>query len=361
MKIVIDARESGTTSGRYVDKLLEYLQKIDPTNDYILLLKKHRLDMYHDIPSNFSVVECNIKEFTFGEQIGLAKLLYSLRPDLVHFPFVQQPIFYFGKVVTTMQDLTTMRFVNPTKNYVKFRVMQAVYYVVNQIVMRKSEHIITPTEFVKQDVMKTLHYNKSAKFTATLESSDDLPKPAEPMQELINKNFIMYVGRHQPHKNLPRLLRAHELLLEKHPNLLLAIVGKPDKTTELLRAEVKHPDKVVFTGFVCDQQLRWMYEHTAVYVFPSLSEGFGLPPLEAMRHGAPVVSSNATCIPEVCGDAALYFNPLVISDMANKISSVVVDRNIRVKLVSKGKEQVTKFSWKRMAEQTLKIYEGVSR
>ena len=363
MRIVFDARESGTTSGRYVDKLLENLQRIDSVNDYWLLLKSHRLETYTNMPANFHTIECNIKEFTFAEQFVLPRIMKKLRPDLVHFPMVQQPIFYRGKVVTTMQDLTTLRFRNPTKNQIFFWLKQRAYWLVNFIVPRKSKHVIAISEFTKQDVMKTLHFNRPEKFTVTLESADPMPKPAVPVAEMQDKKFIMYVGRHQPHKNLDRLIEAHQKLVSKHPELFLAIVGKKDKTTELLerKAQDRQYKNILFTGFVSDNQLRWLYEHTACYTFPSLSEGFGLPPLEAMIHGAPVAASNATCIPEVCGDGAVYFNPYDLDDMAQTIDCVISDKRLASELVEKGKKQVAKFSWLRMAEQTLKVYKNTIR
>jgi glycosyltransferase involved in cell wall biosynthesis len=359
MRIVFDGRESGTTSGRYVDKLLENLMQIDRENDYMLLLKKHRLAAYNDLPKNFRAIECNIKEFTFGEQLKLPFIIRRQKPDLVHFPFVQQPIFYFGRAVTTMQDLTTLRFTNPTKQRLKFWVMQRAYWLVNMIAIRKSKAILTPTEFVKHDIQKTLHHHRPEKITVTLESADAISAMPEEVRELVGKDYIMYVGRHQPHKNLERLIDAFALIQKSRPKLYLAIVGKPDATTELLAKKYAHVAQIVYTGFVSEGQLRWLYERTQAYVFPSLSEGFGLPPLEAMHHGAPVVASNASCIPEVCGEAALYFSPYSVKDMAMAILDVLNNKRLKVALIQKGKKRVGQFSWRRMAAQTLDVYKQV--
>lgn len=361
MRIVIDARESGTSSGRYVDKLLEYLQKIDSENQYVLLLKNHRLSAYQNMPKNFRAFECNIKEFTFAEQTKLASILYKLKPDLVHFPFVQQPLLYFGKTVTTMQDLTTLRFRNPTKNRIIFWLKQRIYWFVNFIAPRKSKHVIAISEFTKQDVMKTMHYNKPDKFTVTLESADFIEFPAEPIKSLVGKQFISYVGRHQPHKNLQRLVEAHHILRKDHPDVVLAIVGKMDELSHRLikKFQKKGYEGIEFTGFITDAQLKWLYQHTTCYVFPSLSEGFGLPGLEAMIHGAPVASSDATCLPEINGDGAIYFNPRDTKDMAAKISMVLSDKKLAYDLIYKGKKQASKYSWQRMAKQTLEVYKKV--
>ena len=112
-----------------------------------------------------------------------------------------------------------------------------------------------------------------------------------------------------------------------------------------------------FFGCASDDQLAWFYSNCVVYVFPSFMEGFGLPPLEAMRHGAPVVSSNATCLPEVLGDAALYFHPSNTADMVGSIQKIMDDKTLRRDLVAKGKKQVNKYSWERMAQQTLAGYD----
>jgi glycosyltransferase involved in cell wall biosynthesis len=171
----------------------------------------------------------------------------------------------------------------------------------------------------------------------------------------------MYVGRPTPHKNLPRLIEAFAQLQAKHPDLYLVLAGKKDANYKRIARDTKDKgiEQVVFTGFVTDGQLRWLYEHCAAYIFPSLSEGFGLPGLEAMANGAPVVSSNATSLPEVQGDAAHYFNPENVDDMAKAINAVLTKPELRKTLIERGRKQVAKFSWKRMAEQTLAVYKQV--
>ncbi len=361
-KIVIDARELRTSTGRYVERLLNYLQEVDTdlSHRYIVLLKPKDMESWTPKSKRFTKVACRYKEFTFGEQLGFAWQLYSLNASLVHFPMVQQPILYQRKAVTTMQDLTTLRFSNPSKNQLIFRFRQRVYRWVNLIAARKSKAIITPTEFVKDDVAKFTHTN-SRKITVTYEAGDSIDAKAEPIPELENVQYIMYVGRPTPHKNLERLIEAYAVLKEKHPDLHLVLAGKTDR---LFKRHASTVEKlgltdVHFTGFISDGRLRWLYENTAAYVFPSLSEGFGLPGLEAMSHKAPVVSSNATCLPEVYGDAAHYFDPLDTDDMVRGINDVLAKPELRKKLVANGTKQVGKYSWKRMAEQTLAVYNSV--
>lgn len=356
-KIVIDARESGTSTGRYVDKLIQYLHTLQPEHTIIVLTKAERLEFFATIAPSFVTIETPFKEFTFSEQIGLLRQLNGLEADLVHFPMVQQPVWYRKTVVTTMQDLTTIRFRNPTKNPVIFWTKQQVYKWLNKQVAKKSALLITPTQFVKDDVANYTHVNP-AKITVTLESADAITDAAEPLQTVGDKQFIMYIGRPTPHKNLGRLIEAFAQLQKTYPQLHLVLAGKKDANYALHEATIrtKQIPNVIFTDFISDGQLRWLYEHCKAYVFPSLSEGFGLPGLEAMKHGAPVVSSNATCLPEVHGDAAHYFDPHDVTDIAAKIGEVLDDPILREDLIKKGRKQAAKYSWERMAKQTLAVY-----
>jgi glycosyltransferase involved in cell wall biosynthesis len=362
MKIIIDARELRTSTGRYIERLLHYLQQIDDKHDYVVLLKPVDMHTWKPTNSRFTTVACPYKEFTFAEQFGLLRQLQQLHGDLVHFPMVQQPVLYRGQTVTTMNDLTTARFSNPTKNAVVFWCKQRIYRWLNRRVARKSAAILTYSEFVRQDVIDFTGAQPE-KFTVTPLSADPLRDDAIPFKQLEGRQFLLYIGRPLPHKNLGRLIDAFALLHQKHPELHLVLAGKKDGNYKIHEQAVQKQgiQNVLFTDFISDGQLRWLYENCAAYVFPSLSEGFGLPGLEAMVHGAPVVSSNATCLPEVYGEAALYFDPLSVTDMTAKITEVLNDEALRSNLIQKGREQVAKYSWRRTAEQTLEVYEKALR
>lgn len=358
VRIVIDARELNTSTGRYVSNLLIYLQKIDTVNKYLVLLTQTDYKTWKPQNKNFEKILCPVKEFTWAEQTELKKQIESLKPDLVHFAIVQQPIWYKGRTVTTMHDLTTTRFRNPSKNWLVFTFKQRVYKYVNKKVAKKSKFVIVPTKFVKEDIVKFAKINPN-KIAVTYESADFIEDPIEPIKKLQTKQFIFYLGRPQPHKNLKRLIQAFAVLKKQHPNLLLVLAGRRDsvydsyiKTAEQLGVK----DSVVFTGYVTEGQLKWLYKGCKAYIFPSLSEGFGLPGLEAMKHGAPVVSSDATCLPEVYGNAAYYFNPYDVGDIAKCINEVLINDGLRHSLIKKGLERSKKFSWQRMAEQTLQVY-----
>jgi len=357
-KIVIDARESGTSTGRYVDKLIEHLHKLAPKeHELVILTKSHRLEFMRSTAPSFKTVESNFKEFTFSEQLGFSKQISSLKPDLVHFSMVQQPVLYRGRVITTMHDLITVRFRNPSKNPVVFTVKQQVYKLVNKLAARKSRRILVPTEFVKQDVADFTHVS-SGKIIVTYEAGDKINDKPELVKGLESKQFIMYVGRPLPHKNLSRLIEAFQILQQSTPDLFLVLAGKKDVLYEEHERKVKEKGikNVIFTGFISDGQLRWLYEHTACYVVASLSEGFGLPGLEAMMNGAPVASSNYSCMPEVYGDAAEYFDPTDSRGVADAILRVIGDKTRANELRELGQAQASKYSWERMAKQTLEAY-----
>jgi glycosyltransferase involved in cell wall biosynthesis len=358
-RIAIDGRElGGSGTGRYVERLLHYLQTLDQENEYFVLMRPGYFNKWSPQNNNFTKVKSPHKEFTFSEQLGLLRQIRNLKLDLVHFPMVQQPVFYKGKAVTTMNDLTTLRFRNPSKNYLIFTIKRWVYWWVNKAVTRKSNALITFTKFVAQDVAEFAHVGKD-KITVINLAAEELAGEAEPISKLSGRDFIMFTGRPLPHKNLYRLIEAFANLREKHPDLLLAIIGKKDASFDSYISFMEKlgvSNSVVFTDYVPDGQLKWALGHTKAYVFPSLSEGFGLPGLEAMHYGAPVVSSNATCLPEVYADAAHYFDPTDVNDIAQKINDVLSSAKLINELVKKGKIQIGKYSWKRMAEQTLAVY-----
>lgn len=359
-RIVIDARESGTSTGRYIDKLVEYLAGLKPAHDIVVLAKPHRIDYLRRVAPDFDIQLADYKEFTFSEQLGFKRRVGKLHADLVHFGKDHQPVLYRGRVVTTMHDLTTMRFHNPDKNRLVFWFKQQVYKWVVRRVAHKSLAIFTPSEFVKEDVVRYGDVDPG-KISVTYESADKINEKPDPIIGLQGKRFLMYVGRPTPHKNLERLIDAFIKLRAEHPEVMLVLAGKKDSNYSRIETDVQARGirGVYFTDFVSEGRLRWLYENCSAYVFPSLSEGFGLPGLEAMAHGAPVVSSNSTCLPEIYGDAAHYFDPLDVQSITDAIDEVLTDKDLRARLIRRGHSQVKKYSWRQMAEQTLAVYGDV--
>lgn len=361
MHIAIDARIINSSTGRYVERLLHYLEKIDTTNRYTVLVRDKDLNYWTPANDNFQVAVAEFDNYSFNEQVGFKKFLDNLKPDLVHFCMPQQPILYTGKSVTTIHDLTLLNTYNSDKNWLVFTFKQTVGRLVFKRVAKKSHTVITGTNYVKQTIIDYTGVPED-KVVVTLEAADKPAVEPQPYEPMTGKQYIMYVGSQSDYKNIRRLIEAHQSLLAKHPDLHLVLVGKttgingkPAGRNKEWSEQNGHKN-VTFTGFVPDPQLAWLYSNTAAYVFPSLMEGFGLPGLEAMLYDAPVVSSNATCLPEVYGDAAAYFNPYSVDDMAATIERVISDADLRKKLVKAGSKQVKKYSWKRMAEQTHQVY-----
>ncbi len=356
MHIAIDARTINSSTGRYIERLLYYLQKIDKDNQYSVLLRKKDLNFWVPTANNFSVVEADFKNFSFGEQIGLKQLLDRINPDVVHFCMPQQPILYKGKGVTTVHDLTLLRSYASDKNWVIYHLKQAVGKLVFRRIMKTSFYIITDTLYTKKDLIDTYGLD-SAKVAAIHLAAEQNVSELTPYPQPF-KNFILYVGQQPDYKNIRRLGDAHQQLLSKYPDLGLILVGR--KAKDVRNNETyftsRNYKNILFTDFIADSQKDWLYTQASAYVFPSLMEGFGLPGLEAMVGGAPVVSSKATCLPEVYGDAAHYFDPNSTDDIARAIDEVLSSDSLRHSLIAAGHEQVKKYSWRRAAEQTHKTY-----
>lgn len=361
--IVIDARIRRASTGRPVDRLLEYLQEADTPYKFTVIVAKG--DDWKPKNRKFTVVESRFSIFSFNplQQILYAWQLYRLKPDLVHFTLTgQQPLFYFGRQITFTHDLTMLKYVRPGRvPRWAHRIRMYGYRLLLWQAHRKAKKIIVPTEYVQEVVLK-YHLFTQRKVVVALEAAEpEIAGEAEPV-EGVAKPFIMHVGSPFPHKNIRRLIKAFEKLREKNPDLSLVLAGKKEFHFLRLMLWAKgrtHTDAIVFTGYIPDTQLKWLYENAEAYVLPSLSEGFGLPGLEAMTNGTPLVSSNATCLPEVYGEAAQYFNPRDVDDMAAAISRVISGEKTREKLIKAGRKQVKKYSWQRFTEENIAVYDSL--
>lgn len=354
--IAIDARIIASSTGRYVERLVHYLEEIDKENKYLILVRKKDLAYYTPTNPNFSIVEADFADYSFEEQIGFKNLLDELKPDLVHFCMPQQPVNYKGKSVTTVHDMTLLKTWNSDKNWFVYHAKQTVGRYVFKKIAKINDFVIVPTKFTQDEYIKFSGIPRE-KTILTYEAADIHPDKLETYEHPF-KQFLLYVGQQSDYKNIKRLGDAHQQLLERHPDLGLILVGK--KNAAALKNEKYFNEKgytnILFTDFIPDSQRDWLFTNATAYVFPSLMEGFGLPGLEAMGYGAPVASSNATCLPEVYGDAALYFDPLSVDDIAAVTERYLTNPELRQQQIELGYEQFKKYSWKRMAEQTLEVY-----
>ncbi len=361
--IVIDARIRRSSTGRYTDRLIEHLQKADTANRYTILLEPD--DTWKPSNPNFTTLPCRFKQFSLNpvDQLAFPRQLYSLKPDLVHFTMTQQPLLYFGKTITTTHDLTMLRYTRPGKlpKWVHFLRMNA-YQLMMWWAHKKSARIITPTQFVADDIEQS-YPGTEQKLRVTHESSDHLDSSVKPVAlKGAKKPFIFHVGSPFPHKNIKRLIQAFEIVKETQPDLQLILGGKKEQYYKELEGWAQNSpvkDSILFYGFVPDPEMRWLHKNAEAYVLPSLSEGFAIPGLEAMQNNCALVSSNATCLPEVFGDGASYFDPLEIPDIARAINELLRNDRLKEKLIKNGQNQVKKYSWDKMAKQTKAVYNEV--
>lgn len=357
--IAIDARIINSSTGRYVERLITYLQEVDTINDYSILVPKKDKDFWTPSSPRFTVRTVNYDNYSVEEQLGFALYLKKLNADLVHFCMPQQPIAYKGKKVTTFHDLTLLKTYNSDKNWLVYHAKQKVGKYVFKRVALENNHIIAVSEFTKKELQS--YFPIPDKNISVIYESSDVNTVSPKKYALPFKKYILYVGQQSDYKNIKRLGDALQLLLPKYPDLRLVLAGK--KNASALANEAYFNERqyrnILFTDFVQDNELSWLYSNAQAYVFPSLMEGFGLPGLEAMGYGTPVISSDATCLPEVYGDAAHYFHPTDTSEIASAIDDVLSHEALRARLVKNGFKRVKKYSWKKMAQETLKVYEDV--
>ncbi|HSE29118.1 MAG TPA: glycosyltransferase family 1 protein [Candidatus Saccharimonadales bacterium] len=360
MKIAIDARIINSTTGRYVERLINYLEDLKPHHEFLILVRERDKDYYKPKTKNFKIVIADFEDYSFGEQIGFAKLLQKLKPDLVHFCMPQQPLLFTRPAVTTVHDLNLLRITKNDMNPVELATKKLIFRGLLLAVAKRSKQILTPTKFTKNDLVNFSHINPD-KVTVTYEGSLEVISEQQEVQELKGKKFIMYLGRAEPYKNNRRLIKAHQKLLQEHPDLHLAIAGKIDELRQADKdwVEQNQYKNVHFLGFVSDSAAAWLYSNCRAYVFASFMEGFGLPALDAMAYGAPVASSSASCLPEVYQDAAHYFNPHSTDDIARAVNDILTNKKLRDTLSKKGILQQKKYSWKKMATETLQVYNKV--
>jgi len=369
-RIGIDARFYGTIGkglGRYTQKLIENLEKIDKGNQYFVFLRQENFDEYQPKNPNFEKVLADYRWYTLSEQIGMPRLLKKYNLDLLHFPHFNVPLLYRRKFIITIHDLILVHFptvrsstLNPAFYWFKFMAYKLVIW----SALKRSSRIIAVSEFTKKDILKTYAGVAESKMVVTYEGCEDY-RPNSPVDEEtirrkygILKPYLIYIGNVYPHKNPERLVLAFKKLKQQGSVLQLVFVGGEDYFYTRLKQFVvdQKVSGVIFAGFVPDGEMGVVLENAFAYVRPSHYEGFELPPLEAMAKGVPVISSSHECALEILGGSALYFDGNDVDDIAAKIVALQKNLQLRKELVEKGYEQIKKYDWKKMAEQTLEIY-----
>lgn len=376
MRIGIDARLYGLEHaglGRYVTKLVEEVLKQDRKNDYVLFLNSAHSEEFKN-KKRIKVVTTNIPIYSVAEQAVLPFVFAKEKLDLLHVPHFNAPVLYQGKLVLTVHDLIKHDSKGPettTRHRWLYLFKRFGYLSLTNTIAHRADHIIVPSNFVKEDVAKRLRVPLE-KITVTYEAAAGSIKEVvltdKERVNLFNKYhlaqpFIVYTGSVYPHKNVDLLVNA----IEKHNqnkevDLQLALICSRSVFWERLNKKITDRNLqnwVKLLGFVEDTDVSKLYSQALALVHPSKMEGFGLTGLEAMSVGLPVISSNASCLPEVYGDAALYFNPNDVDDLVSCLETFIKDQDLRSTLATNGYLQSRKYSWTKMAKETLSVYKQI--
>lgn len=358
MTIGIDARLWNETGvGRYTRNLVRNLQKIDNENEYFLFVwkldegsikKEFKSSEWHIIPTN-------IKWHSASEQISYGSFLKKYNLDLMHFAYFSLPLFYPRPFVVTIHDLIIHHFPTgkastlPSPVYFLKRLF---YLFLTKATAKRAKAIITVSNSTKKEIIDHLGISEDKIFITYLGVENSLSVASS--KKLIKDPYILYVGNAYPHKNLKAMIQAFKKVKKNKEKLVL--VGRRNFFYERLEKEFNDPN-IIFFGEASDKDLQSLYANANAFVIPSLMEGFGLPPLEAMKNSCFVIASDIPSIREVCLDSAVYFNPYDISDIADKIELAFGSFD-KTKFIEKGKLRVKDFSWEKMAQETLRVYES---
>lgn len=377
MKIGIDARLYGLEHaglGRYVMKLVDEILKLDKKNDYVLFLNAAQAGNFKN-KKRVKVVITNIPIYSFAEQIILPFIFAKEKLDLLHIPHFNAPLLYPGKFILTIHDLIKHDSKGPettTHHQGQYLFKRLGYLLETNIISHRADRIIVPSTFVKEDVAKRLHVPLS-KIVVTYEAASGTIREVtlkndEKMNLLdkyqLSQPFVVYTGSVYPHKNVDILVSAIEKHnQEKEVDLHLALICSRSVFWDRLNKKIEQRNLstwIKLLGFVDDEDVSKLYSLALALVHPSKMEGFGLTGLEAMSVGLPVISSNASCLPEVYGDAALYFNPSDVNDLVSCLETIIKDQDLRDGMAERGYLQAEKYSWKKMAKETLTVYKQAS-
>ena len=374
LRIVIDVRHIKDFGiGTYIRNLVRALADVDSENHYTLAVMERDLSDVAGLPPNFETAVFHPPARRIWENITFAWFVKSLAPDLVHIPLNEVPFFLPRPYIVTIHDMSSFLFggasgiIDNVRLYKFRRGLQRADCViaVSAATRRDVENLLGISSDRIRQVYSAPDPRFHTPFTPGTSGQPWAQQPELLERYSIHEPFLLYAGRIRPHKNIPRLIEAFAVVrgeLENHPryrDLKLLIIGDEiSKHPEVRRAMVQTRTQpfVRFLGFVPFETLKMFYSAASAFVFPSLYEGFGLPPLEAMATGTPVVTSSVSSLPEVVGAAAMIVNPENVFDIARGIREVLLDEKLRQTLIANGRQQAKHFNWRRTAEEVLQVY-----
>ncbi len=376
MNIGIDARMYGPRVGggglgRYVEELVKELQAIDHKNRYVLFLKKENFDTCVITNPNFEKRLADVHWYTLEEQIKLGRIIDRERLDLVHFPHWNVPLFLRTPFVVTIHDLILLDEPYSAKISTRHPWIFAVKYFVYKYVLAcaifRAKKIIAVSNATKNSLkqhFKKLNpkkidvvYEGVTAFSEMVDLALDHPLTPSFSRRGDLQPYLLYVGNAFPHKNLECLLEAFTLLRQTHPDVKLILAGHESVFYNRLLETSKNSTSVAFYKNPTDKKLENLYRNATIFVYPSRREGFGLPPLEAMSFGVPVIASDIPSLREILGDAAVFFPPNDASHLTSVLSDLLVQPKKRTELIQKGFAQIKHYSWQKMANSIQTIYE----
>ncbi len=380
MRILLDARHAKDFGfGTYIRNLLRGMAKLQAPHQFLLAVHKADEREFDGLPPNFELVYYERNDEDPADQIAFPMMVRRLKPDLAHIPLARVPWMMPKPYVVTVHDLSSLMFEGAPGWRTELR----------QLAIRRglerAERVMAVSESTRHDVVsligiradrvKRIYGAVDPRFTHHLPGpgarsagpaawENERRRVLERYQ--VSYPFLLYAGTIRPQKNIPRLVEAFSLLrgelqdLPEWQELRLIIIGDEISRYPAVRQAViqsRIEQYVRFLGFVPLDTLRMFYEAASAFVFPSLYEGFGLPPLEAMASGTPVVCSNSTSLPEVVGDAAVIVSPDNVFDIARGMKEVLLDESLRAELVARGEERCRWFRWEDTAREVLGVYE----
>lgn len=392
MKILIDCRFWGLEHaglGRYISNLVKNIITLDTKNKYTLLVTKEKKKEISSLLPKVEVIPTNARHYSLKEQSTVPLVLKKLKYDLLHFPHFNVPILTGFKkpLVLTIHDLIkdeSRGLETTTRHPAVYLIKYFGYKLTIWQALGKAKKIIVPSNWVKRRLVKKYKVSED-KIGVIYEGVDNkfkiqkakgktahlhqgFGKQAGQNLKLLNKYrikkpYFMYVGSAYPHKNLRSLIFAIKLLNQQLPANLVIVCSRDVFWQRLKKqvVQVKMEKYVNLAGFIPDEELKVLYNQATAFVTPSLMEGFGLPGIEAMASGCPVIASKKAALPEVYGQAAGYFNPENLDDIKDKMVKVLkLSADKRKEIIQKGIKQARKYSWQKCARETLKIYEEAS-
>lgn len=336
----------------YARGLLHGFCAVASKHQFVIFLNRESVNEFRDLPPNFERVVCPVsgavrwKRYAY-EQFVLPRVARRHGLDVLHSLGYVTPLVSRVPTVVTIPDLNYRAFRTHWWRGLALRIFVP-------LSARRADAVITISEFSKRHIIEALRIPERKITVAHLapkvverSAYEDLDEPVD-----VTPPYLIAFSGKSENKNTPRLLEAFEIVRREHPEVTLAVVGHADVPRPA-------PPGVVFTGYVSDATAERLLSGAYALVFPSIYEGFGLPLLEAMEKGVPVVSSNRASLPEVGGDAAVYFDPLDVEAMASRISEIVGRSDMRDAMAQRGSENLNRFSWAACAQGTVRVYELV--